>query len=54
MKFNKKNGVKFLNQEDILIFAEEKESVRDSSGGIWNILIVDDEPQVHQVTKNGT
>lgn len=40
-----------MNQEDILIFAEEKESVRDSSGGIWNILIVDDEPQVHQVTK---
>ena len=40
-----------MDQEDILIFAEEKENDISGSSGIWNILIVDDEPQVHQVTK---
>ena len=40
-----------MNQEDILVFADENESAAAGSNGIWNILIVDDEPQVHQVTK---
>ncbi len=40
-----------MNQEDLLIFAEEKENDTSGSAGTWNILIVDDEPQVHQVTK---
>lgn len=40
-----------MNQDDILIFAEEKVSIKESRENAWNILIVDDEPQVHQVTR---
>lgn len=47
---------KCLDKDDLLVFADEKtDSVATESNnkenGNWNILIVDDEPQVHQVTK---
>lgn len=36
---------------DSLIFAEEKDEVEISTQGKWKVLIVDDEPEIHQVTR---
>ena len=51
MKFNIKMEIELLSHDDILVFAEEKDLSEEKKKGIWNILIVDDEPQVHQVTR---
>jgi len=40
----------FDDEDDSLLFAEE-EDVVPSSGETWKIIIVDDEPDVHHVTK---
>jgi len=45
-----------LEQEDVLVFADEKDGPKPKTEevaitGFWKILIVDDEPHVHQVTE---
>jgi serine phosphatase RsbU (regulator of sigma subunit) len=40
-----------LAQDDLLVFAEEEEPVAEVEADFWNILIIDDEPHVHQVTR---
>ena len=45
-----------LEQEDLLVFADEEDVVSPETReavftGYWNILLVDDEPYVHQVTE---
>ncbi len=43
-----------MAQDDLLVFADEEEPVKGAGNaepGYWNVLIIDDEPQVHQVTK---
>lgn len=37
---------------DSLVFAEEKYEVEQAVLGFWKILIVDDEPEIHQVTRH--
>ena len=36
---------------DEFLFAEEPEHIEPTLNGSWKILIVDDEPEVHAVTK---
>ncbi len=45
-----------MEQEDLLVFADEEDIAGNETGeaantGYWKILIVDDEPHVHQVTE---
>lgn len=40
-----------MAQDDLLVFADEKEEKKGGESGAWNVLIVDDEPHVHQVTR---
>lgn len=39
------------SNDDKLIFAEETQEQKDSINAYWNLLIVDDEPDVHATTK---
>ena len=38
------------DRDDTIAFVDEPEAVPDSGGACWRILIVDDEPDVHEVT----
>lgn len=40
-----------MAQDDLLVFADEEEPVAEVTADFWNILIIDDEPHVHQVTR---
>ena len=39
------------NDEEFMFQDEVEETSSQSSSDVWHILIVDDEPQVHQVTE---
>ena len=38
-------------ENDLLTFASEKEDLKNEMSGHWKILIVDDDMDVHRVTK---
>lgn len=46
------NEEKNINNDDELIFAKEDENITESNNeGSWKILVVDDEEEIHNVTK---